>query len=717
MAGFFSDDDSSDVETSAKLHRNLESIRAAAATDEAESTRETENTDEILQITEEAEMQRLRSSTRYQQYAARKNADVPKSTSVAKRPRSTGVSSDEGYGNGPNKGTTGGGAVAKQTGLSTGKGIPDSTALLRNATSGGRSVYSQENAGSRRPRVDPKIIDDSSDDDSCSKSDSSDAPIGPLLPNATRSIERALEELPIKNEVTLGASHSSHVSCIALERSGNRLVTGSIDSVVKLWDFNSMTKSLRSFKSITPLDEAPVRNVQFSPAGGLLLCSGGGSSVIVMDRDGHVVAESVKGDMYIVDKARTKGHVANISSAKWRPGSCNAGKVIATSSADGTFRLWDITRTTRIPMMDNPVISQLKVTKLRTARGGKASATAMDWMPDGKACVLGCTDGKIRVIDPEAHGVQGVYESREILRGGAEVTSLTTAPESHGAPLLLVRSTDDCLRVFDRRDLNSPLKEFYDLDNAVSETNASFVGERAEYFLTGTSANPRDLSKRGTLRLFETKSLQEIWKSELHKSIGSVVCTLWQPGLNQIVYGSADGKVRVLYNPQESSRGVLNCLSKSDYRKSQGAVSVGTGEIYTASELHDRMRRQNGHETGRDASLTKEPVSKRRRREVSEAMKPKPFSGPMTNKDASSMSLAKRLAAAEVSEEWSRDPREAILRYAEIAKKDPMFTSAYKTTQPETILTQKTAEQEEEESRQAIYARDLLRKKKRNEST
>jgi hypothetical protein len=30
------------------------------------------------------------------------------------------------------------------------------------------------------------------------------------------------------------------------------------------------------------------------------------------------------------------------------------------------------------------------------------------------------------------------------------------------------------------------------------------------------------------------------------------------------------------------------------------------------------------------------------------------------------------------------DPREALLKYAELAEKDPLFTNAWKTTQPKT---------------------------------
>ena len=41
------------------------------------------------------------------------------------------------------------------------------------------------------------------------------------------------------------------------------------------------------------------------------------------------------------------------------------------------------------------------------------------------------------------------------------------------------------------------------------------------------------------------------------------------------------------------------------------------------------------------------------------------------------------------------DPREALLKYAEKAEKDPMFTNAWKHTQPKTIYAELSDDEEE----------------------
>lgn len=712
---FFSSDDNSDAERLEKQRRNLDCIREAAAKDLPRTAEHDDANDSAEELSEEGELRMLRSNTRYQQYAAKRKRGPFKSL-VAKRSRSPDRRSEEGGVTGrsdvdilvPVQTACAGGNTKQLPFVGRGRAYPekedDSSEELRRAKAGPTQ---------KGPTIDPKIIDDSSDDDSASDS-SSDAPIGPLLPKEIlrKDLEALLDDLPIQNESTLGDSHSSHVSSITIERAGNRLVTGSIDSTVKLWDFHAMNRSLQSFKTVSPFDEGPVHGLEFSHTGALLLCTGTGNAAVVMDRDGHVLSETGKGDMYIVDMARTTGHAGRVHSAKWRPGVDGAGKIIATISADATVRLWDVTRTSKKLMHDNPIISQLRVTKLRTARGGKAVATAMDWAPDGKSCILACTDGKIKVVDPAAFSTRPIDESNGFLLDGAETTSLVSAPPTSALPLVLVRSTDNFLRVFDRRSLKSPLKEFHDLPNVISETNSCFLGDGAKYFLTGTSANRKGGTSRGSLRMFHAETLCEVWKSCTDVDVGSVVCTAWHPVLNQIIYGSADGKIRVLYHPAESHRGVLNCLGRSDYRKIQGAVSTGVGDIYSASDIYQRRARGENSSISGGIGFRAESVSKRRRKDASEAMKPKPFSGPRVHQERASTTLAKHIAAAEVTREWSHDPREAILRYAEIAEKDPKFTNAYRLTQPKTLLAEKTAEQEEEETREAIYARDLLRKRK-----
>jgi hypothetical protein len=48
------------------------------------------------------------------------------------------------------------------------------------------------------------------------------------------------------------------------------------------------------------------------------------------------------------------------------------------------------------------------------------------------------------------------------------------------------------------------------------------------------------------------------------------------------------------------------------------------------------------------------------------------------------------------------DPREALLKYAELAKSDPLFTNAWKNTQPTTQYAEVSDEEEEEPDKKRL---------------
>jgi WD repeat-containing protein 70 len=76
-----------------------------------------------------------------------------------------------------------------------------------------------------------------------------------------------------------------------------------------------------------------------SNTGDRFLCATGSSQPRVFDRDGLFLLQFVKGDMYLHDMARTKGHVNCVTAAQWHP---TEKQTVMTASLDGTVRLWDL---------------------------------------------------------------------------------------------------------------------------------------------------------------------------------------------------------------------------------------------------------------------------------------------------------------------------------------------------------------------------------------
>ena len=63
----------------------------------------------------------------------------------------------------------------------------------------------------------------------------------------------------------------------------------------------------------------PITVVQYSSTGDRVLAASASSRLKVFDRDGVELAETLRGDMYLVDMKRTKGHVSGINGAAWHP--------------------------------------------------------------------------------------------------------------------------------------------------------------------------------------------------------------------------------------------------------------------------------------------------------------------------------------------------------------------------------------------------------------
>jgi WD40 repeat protein len=63
---------------------------------------------------------------------------------------------------------------------------------------------------------------------------------------------------------TTSAGHERAITALDIDHSGGRLVTGSADYTVKVYDFNGMKSDFRAFRSVEPAEGHPVHAVRHS---------------------------------------------------------------------------------------------------------------------------------------------------------------------------------------------------------------------------------------------------------------------------------------------------------------------------------------------------------------------------------------------------------------------------------------------------------------------
>jgi len=163
----------------------------------------------------------------------------------------------------------------------------------------------------------------------------------------------------------------------------------------------------------------------------------------------------------------------------------------------------------------------------------------------------------------------------------------------------------------------------------------------------------------------------------------------WHSKINQIVTGLSNGQIVVLYSPVTSLNGAKLLLSKGPPRKvtiEDMSDALAAPTILTPHALPMFRDLDPGRGTKRKREKDRMDPRKSRRPEL-------PVTGP--GRGGRVGASATQHVVQNLVRDTTRDvdPREALLRYAEVADKDPQWTGAWKINQPKPVFT---AEKEEE---------------------
>lgn len=473
-------------------------------------------------------------------------------------------------------------------------------------------------------------------------------------------------ELPISHEAQM-KGHAKGISALALEPSGARLFSGSFDQTLRLWDFNGMDRRMQSFKSVTPEEGHHISALDVSKRGGQVLAAAGGFAAKLFDRDGAETCTFAKGDRYLHDMSHTSGHTAMVNHVMWSP--AEGESEFVTCSADGTVRLWDPELTSK----------QKQVVKARSTKGARIGVLYAIYSPDASSIFAATEEGALCAWDKRT-----AMSRPSLSIGGAHASDATSLACHPSLSYLLSRAMDDTLKVWDVRKSKEPVKSFAGLKNeGYIDVTFSPDGSR---FVTGTAVPPKSAthteeedsnSGAGLLVFFDTKRLQVSEQVGLSEG-SSVLKVQWHSKLNQIFAGGHDGVIRVLYDPEKSSKGVLMCVKKEarkaspyDYRPSEVVISPFALPLFQDPTYQKPKRRRK--------AIRNDPAASR--------LPAIPMSGPGVGTHAGgslTQYLMKDLIKKNDREE---DPREAILKHAEEAERNPIFVGhVYKKTQPEAVF-------------------------------
>jgi len=512
--------------------------------------------------------------------------------------------------------------------------------------------------------------------DDSEESDSDDDVVGPLPPPRSKKNDEEEDDSGDDHEVTpvdkIPRSHeiklehgSRAITSLALDPSGARVISGAVDYELKFWDFAGMDPSLRSFRKIKPCQSHILNHLEYSTTGDKILVVAANSQPKVLDRDGGELLECVKGDQYVLDQSRNKGHTAQANSGTWHP---KIKDEFLTCASDATMRLWMVEKRGR---------ESRAVIKCKNRKSGlKANPTSCTYSRDGLLVCAVCVDGSIQMWDHRKNFVNVALQVPDAHQFGCEITGVQFGYDNR---LLATRSNDETLKLWDIRSFKKPVNVASGLFSKFDQTDVLFSPDD-RLVVTGTSMEKGD--KGGKLVFFEKDTFNKAF--EMTVGTSHVIRAAWHPKLNQVLVGSGDGVVRVYYDMQKSFRGAKLCVVKKRTEAKQ-VNYIATQRIITPYALplfkEDSIRQKSTYR--QMVKDRKDPV-KSHNPDPPQAIK---GTGGKLAKGGSTLHswMARQIAVKNKDDHI--DPRERILRHAKESEDNPYWIApAYAKTQPKPIF-------------------------------
>ncbi|EAS02900.1 WD domain, G-beta repeat protein (macronuclear) [Tetrahymena thermophila SB210] len=480
-----------------------------------------------------------------------------------------------------------------------------------------------------------------------------------------KDITNLQDLFPISLEATL-KGHQKKVTTLTIDQSGSRLASGANDYFLRLWDFNGMNQDMNSFRVLEPLEGHPIKALSFNSNSQNLLVVGGGPQICLVSRDGRKGNVSIKGDMYITDMAKTKGHVSSVNSGVFHPLEFN---IFATGSLDATVRIWDSEK--KLHGIEQQM-THVNIIKCTDQKGTKTEVDKIQYSKDGKIIMIGTQDGSL-----QGYSTQICHRPAFCMRGAH------AAKNEYGGIhffkdnfKLVTRNCDGTLKLWDLRNFKKPINY---VDNLPSYSPGPSVclSPDEKYILTGSSTSNHIKERDSFLYLYDSTTLDEVAKIKVGED--SITDMIWHPQLNQIIFGVGEN-IQIYFDQQKSKKGALNCISKKsrqvsieDLHNNKPVISPHALPLFKESYSYNPQKQLKKIRTNPIVSHKPEQPQLGHSK-----------GGQINNQSTITQFLMNTLNSAPSNRE---DAQQALLKMQEQADKNPMFiTNAYKETQPEAVL-------------------------------
>jgi WD40 repeat protein len=185
------------------------------------------------------------------------------------------------------------------------------------------------------------------------------------------------------------SGHKERVTSVDWSRDGKRIVSGSLDKTVQVWDA-TFSNAFPPYIYHGHTDQ--VLTVGWGPDSQRVVSGGADKTVQMWD--------ALNGENVTV----YRGHSGPVMAVAWSPD----GRLIASGSTDGSVRIWDVGK---------------KALKY-VYRGHSADVNTVAWSADSKHIASGSTDKTVQIFDAETGKTLTIYRGHS-----ARVSSVSWSPD------------------------------------------------------------------------------------------------------------------------------------------------------------------------------------------------------------------------------------------------------------------------------------------------
>ncbi len=303
--------------------------------------------------------------------------------------------------------------------------------------------------------------------------------------------------------------HSAPVSAAAFSPDGNRIATASDDQTVRFWDLASR-EELTQFRELFPLKGhgARISSIAFSPDGQQIVTAGGSVTFSPGSQFFDTLPGNHSAKIWNASGSREFRTLEGHSNAVWTVVFSADGRNLASSSFDGSARLWD--SATGQPLWTMP-------------GAHTAPVRALALSPDGERLVSASFDHTARVWD-----LTGAREPVSFANHTREVYTVAFSPDSQR---IATGAWDHTVRIW---------------ESASGRELVPFAGHNAAVFSVAFSANGDHVlsaDEQGVWIIWNATTGAVVKSLKAHNDC--IRSAVFSPDGRRILTGSDDGTVGV----------------------------------------------------------------------------------------------------------------------------------------------------------------------------